>query len=404
MLTQMFIYCFVFVATFQVLSAQENERFLVEDFPNGLSFYKPEKCWNGYTMVPYENGLILIVDMRGNVVHYWEIGIERARLLENGHIVVMQGSRIVEYDWYGNIMWEFEVPEGQHPADGYPSPGIIHHDLQRLASGNTIFIVHEEVPEKYKGMIKDWVKKSSRVIGDLFMEVNRQKEIVWQWHAHEGLDLNHDTGIGISESGKWDWTHANTVGVLSENHWYEEGHEEFKPGNVIICSRHLDEIYIIDRETKEVVWRYRGEYLGGISRPHEPFMIEKGLPGAGNILLYDNGIDRMRTEHDDKAAVEEITVVLEINPVTKQIVWLYQDKEFYSAIQGTQQRLRNGNTFICESTKGRLFEVTDKGEVVWQYVMPPFPGSDEEHGGGTRPQRYGYDYCPQFKTLPKSEF
>jgi hypothetical protein len=235
------------------------------------------------------------------------------------------------------------------------------------------------------------------------MEVNPEKEIVWQWHAHEGLDLNEDATIQAREGKLFDWTHGNTVGVLPENHWHEEGHKEFKPGNVIICSRQLDEIYIIDRESKEVVWRYRGEYLGGISRPHEPLMIEKGLPGAGNILLYDNGTDRVKYVRNNKATVAEITVVLEINPVSKQIVWLYQEEEFYSAIQGTQQRLKNGNTFICESTSGRLFEVTDKGEVVWDYLMPPYPGSDEEHGGGTRPQRYGYDYCPQFKTLPKPE-
>jgi hypothetical protein len=315
----------------------------------------------------------------------------------------MQGSRIVEYDWNGKAVWDFEVPGGPHRATGYPSPGFIHHDLQRLSNGNTIFIIHEVVPERYKSAIKDPIRRACQVIGDCFMEVNQAKEIVWQWHAHDGLDLNEDSTIQAREGRRFDWTHANTVNVLPENHWYEEGYKEFKPGNVIICSRQLDEIYIIDRESKNVVWRYSGEYLGGISRPHEPYMIEKGFPGAGNILLYDNGTDRDKYVRDGKSVVEEITVILEINPVTKQIVWLYQDENFYSAIQGTQQRLLNGNTFICESTRGRLFEVTDKGEVVWEYVMPPFPGSDAEHGFGTRPHRYPYDYCPQFKSLAKPE-
>jgi hypothetical protein len=378
------------------------ENFSAPDFPDGMKLYKPEKCWNGYTMVPYEGGLILIVDMKGNVVHHWDIGTERARLLENGHIVVMQGSRVVEYDWDGEKVWDFEVPGSPFPESDYPAPGIIHHDLQRLPNGNTIFIVHEEVPAEYKSTIQDPVKRSCQVIGDCFMEVNQQKEVVWQWHAHDGLYLNKDTRIPFEAGDKFDWTHSNTVNVIPENHWYEEGHEAFKPGNVIICSRHLDEIYIIDRKTKKVVWRYSGEYLGGISRPHEPFMIEKGLPGAGNIMLYDNGTDRLGTERDCKTAVEEITVVLEINPVSKQIVWLYQDENFYSAIQGTQQRLPNGNTFICESTEGVIFEVTDRGERVWEYVMPPFPGSDADHGFGTRPHRYGFDYCPQFKQMNKS--
>jgi hypothetical protein len=36
--------------------------------------------------------MILIIDMKGNVVHSWETGTERARLLESGHVVVMKGS------------------------------------------------------------------------------------------------------------------------------------------------------------------------------------------------------------------------------------------------------------------------------------------------------------------------
>lgn len=30
----------------------------------------------------------------------------------------------------------------------------------------------------------------------------------------------------------------------------------------------------------------------------------------------------------------------------------------------------NGNTFICESNKGRLFEVNKEGDIVWEYMIP----------------------------------
>ena len=400
MVKKLFLLSMLFILIGNIQFAQE---FVGGDFPNGIDLYQPDKCWNGYTMVPYEEGMILIIDMEGNVVHHWNVGTERARLLKNGNVVVMQGPKIVEYDWDGNVVWEFELPGGPSPEVGYPAPGIIHHDLQRLSNGNTIFIVHEEVPEEFKANIKDPLKLSSQIIGDLFMEVNKDKEIVWEWHSHKRWDLNKDTGILVSDDGRFDWTHSNTVGVLPDNRWYDEGYKEFKPGNVIVCSRHLDEIYIIDRETKDIVWRYSGQYLGGISRAHEPLMIEKGLPGAGNILIFDNGMDRYLHVREGEKPIEEATVILEINPVSKKIVWLYQDKDFYSSIQGTQQRLPNGNTFISESTQGRLFEVTNKWEIVWQYIMPPFPGSNTEQGAGTRPHRYPYDYCPQLKALSEDK-
>ncbi len=39
---------------------------------------------------------------------------------------------------------------------------------------------------------------------------------------------------------------------------------------------------------------------------------------------------------------------------------------------GSAQRPANGNTFICESAFGRLFEVTPQGETVWEYIIPYF--------------------------------
>ncbi len=375
-----------------------------DGFPSGTTIYKPDRCWNGYTLVPYEGGMILIIDMNGNVVHKWDIGTERATLLQDGHVAVMQGSKAREYDWDGNLVWEFEVPGGPYPSTGYPSVGFIHHDLQRLSNGNTIFLVHDEVTDEYKKVLKDPARRSQKIIGDCVLEVNKKGAIIWEWHLHEHVDLGAVSSIRVREGRPLDWTHTNTVRVLPENHWYDEGHEEFKPGNVIICPRHLDKIMIIDRETKDVVWTYTGEYMGGLARPHEPYMIKKGMPGAGNILMFDNGIGPKTSGRDGPAVRDEMTVILEINPVTKRIVWLYQrGKEFFSSIQGTQQRLANGNTFICESTTGRIFEVTRDGEIVWEYVMPPYPGSDSEHGSGTRPHRYPYDYCPQLKKLPTPE-
>ena len=42
-------------------------------FPHGTTIYKPEKCWNGYTVFGTEveaEGTVLI-DMNGNVVKQW---------------------------------------------------------------------------------------------------------------------------------------------------------------------------------------------------------------------------------------------------------------------------------------------------------------------------------------------
>ena len=44
--------------------------------------------------------------------------------------------------------------------------------------------------------------------------------------------------------------------------------------------------------------------------------------------------------------------------------------DFFSPHISGAQRLRNGNTLICEGGFGRIFEVTKKGETVWEFSNP----------------------------------
>jgi Arylsulfotransferase (ASST) len=84
--------------------------------------------------------------------------------------------------------------------------------------------------------------------------------------------------------------------------------------------------------------------------------------------------------------------VIEVEPATKQIVWEYREKResyFFSPRISNAQRLANGNTLICEGDFGRLFEVTEDGEVVWEYVNPYFGGpSNAQHNRVFRAYRY----------------
>ena len=88
----------------------------------------------------------------------------------------------------------------------------------------------------------------------------------------------------------------------------------------------------------------------------------------GNILIFDNGTQRLHDSHT-------YSRVIEVEPQSKKIVWEYHDNpayNFYSAFISGAQRLPNGNTLITEGLNGRIFEVTVQGEVVWEYVSPYF--------------------------------
>ena len=58
-------------------------------FPTGVTIYKPEKCWNGYNLVPTINSGALLFDMNGNEIRRWEQfhGFPN-KLLPNGDLIL----------------------------------------------------------------------------------------------------------------------------------------------------------------------------------------------------------------------------------------------------------------------------------------------------------------------------
>jgi len=142
--------------------------------------------------------------------------------------------------------------------------------------------------------------------------------------------------------------HVNNVGVITKD---IEG--LCKKGDLLICARNLDFVGILDVKKEKFIWQWGRENL---RMPHNPTMLE-----SGNILIFDNGWER------------EYSRIVEVNPITKKIVWEYKatpPEQFFSLMRGASERLPNGNTLITESDKGRVFEITPTGEIVWEFYSP----------------------------------
>jgi hypothetical protein len=113
-------------------------------------------------------------------------------------------------------------------------------------------------------------------------------------------------------------------------------------------------------------------------------------------MIFDNGCQR----HEYKPSYSR---VVEIDPNTDEIVWEYMapyPADFYSCVCCVSERLPNGNTVICESWHGRIFEVTHDGELVWEYVSP-FVGSIV--GMNTTMMWRAHRYLPDYPGLKGKE-
>ena len=231
-------------------------------------------------------------------------------------------------------------------------------------------------------------------------------------------DPNYYTGFGNSHIAG-DWVHTNSMSVLGPNKWYDAGDKRFHPDNIIIDCRDANIILIIEKATGNIVWKI-GPYfdqtpelrkLGWIIGQHHAHMIPRGLPGEGNILIFDNGgwggydVPNPGSPTGVKAALRDHSRVLEIDPVAMKIVWQYTPTEagflapmdcnrFYSPFISGMQRLPNGNTLITEGSDGRVFEVTKDHELVWEFISP-YWGQKLPMNMVYRAYRVPYEWVPQ---------
>jgi len=435
-------------------------------YPTGTTIYHPAKCWNGFTVFqpctdrPDKSGALLI-DMNGNVVNQWR-GLDGFpnKILPGGFVMGSTGVRnprygcqdmldLVQIDWDGNIIWKFDKLEfitdpGEKPAWMTRQ----HHDYQRAGNpvgyyvpgmdpstdkGNTLILCHRN--------LKNTGISEKLLLDDVIIEVSWDGKILWEWvcsdhFAEMGFSeeakniLSRNPGMKNVGGGMGDWMHINSMSTLGPNKWFDSGDKRFHPDNIIWDGRQTNIIAIIDRATGKIVWQIGPDYtataalkkLGQIIGQHHAHLIPKGLPGEGNILVYDNGgwagygAPNPGSPMGVNNALRDYSRVLEFNPITLEIVWQCTPREaglviplnafmFYSGFVSSAQRLPNGNTLVTEGAGGRIFEVTQNHEIVWEYVSP-YKGREDKINMIYRAYRLPYEWVPQVakpeeKAIPK---
>jgi hypothetical protein len=422
-------------------------------YPTGVTRYDPARAYNSYVVFSGQDKKTHLIDMNGNEVRQWPHEGFPPLLLEpalaggkQGNILLQLGSvpgaqttgnglgntSIGELDWNGKVVWQW----GAGAQEAYGSASVAssgapggaakqHHDWRRLANGNTLVLAN--LVHSVPGF------QAAQVLDDVIYEVTPSGAIAWKWVASDHLEEFGFTPEALKlvraarphlGAGPVDYLHVNNMAVLGANKWFEQGDRRFHPDNIIIGSREANFIAIIDKQSGKVVWNLGPDYqaiagskvpraVDQIIGPHDAHLIAKGLPGAGNLLVFDNqgeaGYPRV------SPGIFPHSRVLEIDPVSKQIVWQYTAADssqtqwsFYSAFISSARRLPNGNTLVDEGMNGRFFQVTPQGDIVWEYVSPYF-GNSAVGGGGKqvrtnwvyRAQPVPYEWVPQ--GTPRSE-
>lgn len=339
----------------------------------GVTEYNREQAHPGATLfTPLMQKTTYLIGMNGEILHQWNLEARSgnyAYLLPNGNLLVAvhtpggpeklsaKGGKIQELSWEGDIVWEYQ--------DDYQ-----HHDFRRCENGNTIYLGWVLLPEEAAKRVQggqSGTEHKDGIYGDYIREVNPAGETVWEWYAHENMEIENYPNAPMASRAEW--SHPNSIQPLPN-------------GDVLVSWRHNNLIAVIDRQTGNFKFEWIGTELG---HQHDFQFLENG-----NYMVFVNLTPGLGGRGSK---------VLEFDPGTKEAVWEYEGTPKYtfsSPFISGAQRLNNGNTLICEGQWGRIFEVTPLKEIVWEYISPFFvPNTPEQPQSGTncvfRAYRYDFD-------------
>ena len=387
-------------------------------------FLNDPRAFVGYTLLaPKMYTSTYLIDNSGKVVHQWTASKyppgQSAYLLADGDLIRAcsvpnrdlttgggEGGRIEEFDWAGNMVWYLDYSTPQY---------MQHHDFTVLPNGNILMLVVEKKtydeaiaagfdPSKLNGEIKT----NGYMVPDSLVEIKPTLPsggtVVWQWRVWDHLIQDYSASKAnygtvsahpelVNPNGDQQipafWNHMNSITYNA------------KLDQVMVSVRGNSEIWIIDHTTTtsqaaghsggkyakggDLLYRWGNPYQYGagarnentLFQQHCAMWIDTNLPGARDILIFNNGLGRGYTTIDeitppvDANGNYSLTAGKAFGPTS--LTWTYQANPptsfFASEISGAQ-RLPNGDTLICDGIHGILFEVTAKGETVWKYINP----------------------------------
>jgi hypothetical protein len=409
------------------------------------TFLNSPESYNGYTLLdPMGSTATYLINNCGEVVNSWTSDYPSGGacyLLEDGSLVRGcrvngafsgggVGGRLERRSWDDDLVWFLDwADDMQHH----------HHDFAWMPNGNVLVLAWElKTSEEAAaaGRINPqamWPESITEIEPSLPSGGN----VVWEWHAWDHLvqdsdpslpnygapsshplrlDVNYANvggGGGPGGANSGDWMHANAV-------QYHAGLDQ-----IAISSRRFNEMWVVDHNTTtEEAAGAAGDLLYRFGNPeaygrgtaadrkffgqHDVQWIPSGHPQAGQFAVYNNGDERPEcacSTVDTWTApmLSDGTYELgEEEPFGPEAwSWTYPSTlstTFYSPnISGVQPQ-PNGNYLICEGGSGRLFEVTQTGETVWEYINPEGnfgispQGTNPQQNSVFRAYRYGPDH------------
>lgn len=289
-----------------------------------------------------------LLDMDGELVHKWSrrgTSWQHVELDGDGNLfVIIKDKALLKLDWQSRLVWQVR---GHYHHDIALGPdGRVYALARRIGSierGGTSYPIVDDMVVQHA---PDGTIEARYPMADRFGDyVSNRALLAIADHEASG-DLRRVVD-GISSP--YDVFHTNTIEFLDGP---VGGVGE--AGHFLVSALALSRIGIFDPAGGAPSWVSRG---GKLVRQHMPTIIDDDT-----ILVFDN-----------RGGEGGFSRLVEIAVPGGDTEWTWDGdppQSFESRTRGGNERLPGGNTLVTESDRGRVFEITRDGEMVWEFFNP----------------------------------
>jgi outer membrane protein assembly factor BamB len=352
--------------------------------PPGTIIHDQAAMAPGLTLLATGGPEITLMAADGSTVHRWrvpvdhlftlpgmlrpeDITIDGLSLLPDGSLValLLDEEEFPAFHWDDTVTNTVLVKIDGDSKLVWSFTGNPHHDVRQAADGHFFVLVAREGQPAPSTNLPLPAQFRDEGVAELDADGHVLRTI---WLTDAIGRSPYASLFGVLDEGWfgcprdrhycWDLYHANTVQIIPRA--VSEHFPQVAEGDLLVNLRDMDTVVVIDPKTGIVRWARRGNW-------HHAHDAE--LTPQGTLMIFDNRAN---------IGGAEFSRILEIDPNNGAELWSYDGgttHPFSSSVRGTKQILPNGNVLITESTGGRAFEVSRAGELVWEYVSKPAPGS-----------------------------
>jgi hypothetical protein len=265
---------------------------------------------------------------------------------ENGSFTYFQGDA----GCFIGLDSAFHPVAAYRASNGYTTDG---HELRLLPNGHALLLA---VDQQFVDMSKLVAggRPDATVIGNVIQELDRSGDVVFEWRSFDHFSIT-DATLTNFQAQTIDAVHSNALEVDAD-------------GNLLLSSRHLDEITKISRVTGDIIWRWGGKnnqfgFLGATP----PFSHQHAIRrlANGHYTLFDNGNGHV------PPLSRAVEYELDTMDMTATLVWQYSRPSTYSPAMGYVQRLEDGNTLVgWGATTPAVTVVNPAGTIMYELSLP----------------------------------